>query len=179
MLKKNILLLLCSAYSLGAFAFDLEDYATTYRATKEAYLKAANELQQASAPFNSARDSYRVAASQFIKGLGNGKDALDKSMLTTKKRSCVFSADLNDRTKDKVVFETASYSPDGVQQPLIDEEITARTAYFDALKALEQAGKAKAASVKAYSRATNEYLHSLSTPMDLTLIKRTDILNKK
>lgn len=168
MLKKNILLL-CSIYSLGAFAFDLEDYATTYRATKDAYLKAANELQMASAPFNSARDSYRVAASQFIKELGNGKDALDKSMLTTKKRSCV----------ERVVFETASYSPDGVQQPLIDEEITARTAYFDALKALEQAGKAKAASVKAYSRATNEYLHSLSTPMDLTLIKRTEILNKK
>ena len=28
-----------------ALLFDLEDYATTYRATRDAYLKAANELK--------------------------------------------------------------------------------------------------------------------------------------
>ena len=30
-----------------ALLFDLEDYATTYRATRDAYLKAANELKLA------------------------------------------------------------------------------------------------------------------------------------
>jgi hypothetical protein len=31
--------------------FDLEDYATTYRATRDAYLKAANELKLATGPY--------------------------------------------------------------------------------------------------------------------------------
>ena len=30
--------------TMFALLFDLEDYATTYRATRDAYLKAANEL---------------------------------------------------------------------------------------------------------------------------------------
>ena len=33
--------------SMFALLFDLEDYATTYRATRDAYLKAANELKLA------------------------------------------------------------------------------------------------------------------------------------
>eukprot|EP00293_Proteomonas_sulcata_P016755 CAMPEP_0184296830 /NCGR_PEP_ID=MMETSP1049-20130417/7788_1 /TAXON_ID=77928 /ORGANISM="Proteomonas sulcata, Strain CCMP704" /LENGTH=39 /DNA_ID= /DNA_START= /DNA_END= /DNA_ORIENTATION= len=34
--------------------FDLEDYATTYRATRDAYLKAANELKLATGPYKAA-----------------------------------------------------------------------------------------------------------------------------
>jgi len=34
-----------------ALLFDLEDYATTYRATRDAYLKAANELKLATGPY--------------------------------------------------------------------------------------------------------------------------------
>jgi ferric iron reductase protein FhuF len=34
---------------------DLEDYATTYRATRDAYLKAANELKLATGPYKAAR----------------------------------------------------------------------------------------------------------------------------
>jgi hypothetical protein len=33
-----------------AFALDLEDYATTYRATRDAYLKAGNERKLAQGP---------------------------------------------------------------------------------------------------------------------------------
>ena len=33
--------------AMFALLFDLEDYATTYRATRDAYLKAANELKLA------------------------------------------------------------------------------------------------------------------------------------
>ena len=35
------------ASTMFALLFDLEDYATTYRATRDAYLKAANELKLA------------------------------------------------------------------------------------------------------------------------------------
>ena len=36
-----------SITKMFALLFDLEDYATTYRATRDAYLKAANELKLA------------------------------------------------------------------------------------------------------------------------------------
>ena len=44
-------------------AFDLEDYATTYRANRDAYLKAANELKLATGPYKAARDA-RIAKEQ-------------------------------------------------------------------------------------------------------------------
>lgn len=48
------------ALTLGsvAHAFDLEDYATTYRATRDAYLKAANEEKLATGPFFAAANSW-------------------------------------------------------------------------------------------------------------------------
>lgn len=53
MLKVIALLLISSS----AFAFDLEDYATNYRAARDAYLKAANELKLATGPFQAAREA--------------------------------------------------------------------------------------------------------------------------
>merc|ERR1711898_69458 len=56
-----------NAYYMGAPArstemfqilFDLEDYAGTYRETRDAYLKAANELKLATGPYKAARDAY-------------------------------------------------------------------------------------------------------------------------
>ena len=41
-----------------ALVFDLEDFATIYRATRDAYLKAANELKLATIPYKAARDAY-------------------------------------------------------------------------------------------------------------------------
>ena len=43
--------------SVFALLFDLEDYATTYRATRDA-LKAANELKLATGPYKAVRDAY-------------------------------------------------------------------------------------------------------------------------
>ena len=181
MLKKNVFGL-CLIYSLSSFAFDLAEYATTYRATRDAYLKAANEVQHAAGPFKSARDSYRQVATEYIQSLGNGKEELDQSLLSKKTRVCVFSTNLDDRSFDKVKFEHPSV-PDVLQdvneQEIIDQEQNARKEYYDALRELEEAGRAKAGAVQAYKKATNEYLHSLLTPMDMTLIKRTEILNKK
>ena len=49
--------------------FDLEDYAGTYRATRDAYLKAANELKLATGPYKAARDAYVAATATYTKGL--------------------------------------------------------------------------------------------------------------
>ena len=57
MLKKNVFVL-GFFYSLISFAFDLEDYAGTYRATRDAYLKAANEEKLATGPFLAAANSW-------------------------------------------------------------------------------------------------------------------------
>jgi hypothetical protein len=47
----------------------LEDYATTYRATRDAYLKAANELKLATGPYKAARDAYVAATATYTKSL--------------------------------------------------------------------------------------------------------------
>lgn len=52
-----------------ANAFDLEDYATTYRATRDGYLKAANELKLATGPYKAARDAYVAATATYTKSL--------------------------------------------------------------------------------------------------------------
>ena len=52
-----------------AGAFNLEDYATTYRATRDAYLKAANELKLATGPYKASRDAYVAATATYTKSL--------------------------------------------------------------------------------------------------------------
>ena len=42
-----------------ALLFDLEGYATTYRATRDAYLTVANELKLATGPYKAARGCHR------------------------------------------------------------------------------------------------------------------------
>ena len=44
-------------------------YATTYRATRDAYLKAANELKLATGPYKAARDAYVAATATYTKSL--------------------------------------------------------------------------------------------------------------
>ena len=64
--SKRFLLLLLQMFAL---LFDLEDYATTYRATRDAYLKAANELKLATGPYKAARDAYVAATATYTKSL--------------------------------------------------------------------------------------------------------------
>jgi len=52
-----------------ALLFDLEDYATTYRATRDAYLKAANKLKLAISPYKAARDAYVAATATYTKSI--------------------------------------------------------------------------------------------------------------
>jgi len=55
--------------TMFALLFDLEDYATTYRATRDAYLKAANELKLATGPYKASRDAYVAATATYTKSL--------------------------------------------------------------------------------------------------------------
>jgi len=52
-----------------ALLFDLEDYAGTYRETRNAYLKAANQLKLATGPYKAARDAYVAATATYTKSL--------------------------------------------------------------------------------------------------------------
>jgi hypothetical protein len=63
------LLTLVAPGAVFALLFDLEDYATTYRATRDAYLKAANELKLATGPYKAARDAYVAATATYTKSL--------------------------------------------------------------------------------------------------------------
>jgi hypothetical protein len=53
-----LFLLLLLSVKMFQLMFDLGEYATTYRATRDAYLKAANELKLATGPYKAARDAY-------------------------------------------------------------------------------------------------------------------------
>jgi hypothetical protein len=55
--------------TMFALLIDLEDYATTYRATRDACLKAANELKLATGPYKAARDAYVAATATYTKSL--------------------------------------------------------------------------------------------------------------
>jgi hypothetical protein len=68
-------LILALSMSISAHAFDLEDYATTYRATRDSYLKAANELKLATGPYKSARDSYVQATGSYVDSLKTRHEA--------------------------------------------------------------------------------------------------------
>ena len=45
--------------------FHLKDYAGAYRETRDAYLKATNELKLATAPHKTARDAYVAAIATY------------------------------------------------------------------------------------------------------------------
>ena len=68
-----------------ATAFDLEDYATTYRATRDAYLKAANELKLATGPYKAARDAYVAATATYTKSLYERRRLGDVQMKSSEK----------------------------------------------------------------------------------------------
>lgn len=50
-------------------SFDLESYASTYRATREQYLEAANALKLATGPYKAARDAYVTATATYTQSL--------------------------------------------------------------------------------------------------------------
>ena len=49
--------------------FDLEAYHAVYKETRDAYLKAANELKLATGPYKAARDAYVAGTATYTKSL--------------------------------------------------------------------------------------------------------------
>ena len=71
-----------------AQAFDLADYATTYRATRDAYLKALNELKLATSPYKAAQKSFYNAQKTYVSGLNEGGPAVVKAKVTVTNNKC-------------------------------------------------------------------------------------------
>jgi hypothetical protein len=67
MLRNKILILAIFAtlVNQSVHAFDIEDYATTERATIDALIKAQNEFILAAAPHKSALEAYRGAVLEY------------------------------------------------------------------------------------------------------------------
>ena len=83
-MKSLAVLILFTTASFSAYSFDLEDYAGTFRATRDAYLKAANELELAIPVVENRKqlleDScYTISGADFanLKGLRSGSCAAD------------------------------------------------------------------------------------------------------
>ena len=71
-----------------AQAFDLEDYTTTYRATRHAYHKAANGIFLATRPYKAAQKSYYNAVKTYVSGLNEGSPAVVKAKVTVTNNKC-------------------------------------------------------------------------------------------
>jgi len=63
-------------------AFDLEDYATTFRGTRDAYLKAANERSLAEGPFSSAFNAWYGV--EMVEQLSRGDGAAVERLMLMK-----------------------------------------------------------------------------------------------
>ena len=48
---------------------NLDEYATTYRVTRDAYLHCARELKEATGPYKATRDAYVAATATYTKSL--------------------------------------------------------------------------------------------------------------
>lgn len=92
MISLKNLNIICAIFILtlsqAALAFDLEDYATTYRATRDAYLKAGNERKLAHGPWSSAAKAWIDVemSEQLSKGNTEAVELLMK--LKKKMESC-------------------------------------------------------------------------------------------
>lgn len=74
---KKIALLALTLASTTAYSFDLEDYTTTYRATRDAYTKAYNEKRLAESAIITIMTSYKGVIPMPLAGvMKNGLDTL-------------------------------------------------------------------------------------------------------
>ncbi len=91
MLTKSKWLYLFGALSMSisAHAFDLEDYATTYRATRDAYLKAANETKLATGPYKAAKNAYISASLNYAQANGDNDEVARLLGIQSKNNACV------------------------------------------------------------------------------------------
>ena len=96
-LNIKILVVISLALSIPALANDpgefattvLEEYATTYRATRDAYLKSLNELKLATGPYKAAQDSYVAANIKYNASLGSPDEIRIATEKAKNKQKCL------------------------------------------------------------------------------------------
>jgi hypothetical protein len=64
-MKTHLIILLFTGFTTSSFAFDLEDYATTYRATRDAHMKAQSEWTDANNSMNQLKNYLKANCLQI------------------------------------------------------------------------------------------------------------------
>ena len=172
---KHFLKFALLAFVYTASAFDLEDYATTYRATRDAYLKAANELKLATGPYKAARDAYVAATATYTKSLyerrrlgeADGVDAKHLKILQSAYWNAASSESAGQTAESIVKFMGSFNNQPSKGRKLFDLEDYASTyratrdAYLKAANELKLATGPYKAARDAYVAATATYTKSL------------------
>ena len=131
----KLMILVLAMYSVPSYAFDLEDYATTYRATRDAYVKAYNDLliaQQALTPVAKQYSAFQAPMFSFAhtstktdscEGLKAAKDARSNKNILSELQGL-----LND---PEIISMT---STNGGRQTALDNYLNSVASYFSRLK---------------------------------------------
>jgi hypothetical protein len=88
-IKFKFLCLMLLVLSAPVIAFDLEDYATTYRSTRDAYVKSVNELKLATGPYQAAQEAYIAANIKYNASLGSPDDIRIAKERIQVKKNCL------------------------------------------------------------------------------------------
>ena len=184
-----------------ALAFDLEDYATTYRATREAYLKAANELKLATGPYKSAQKSYNEAVQTYVSTLNDGSPAVVKAKKAKASMACgiVYSGAADCITgQEQFKFDTAGdgnyvndsrltpadigrcvpNDPSYVRPDYVVTETATREAYLKAANEVIAVAYELKAAEDAYKKASQTYLKSTEIH-DRYILQKNKVLQQK
>jgi hypothetical protein len=166
-MKSLAVLILFTTASFSAYSFDLEDYATTYRATRDAYIKAANELELAIPVVENRKqlleDScYTISGADFanLKGLRSGSCAADGKSAYSSGGVYRSGVSLGDQLGDLI-----NMTPSFVKMPSItdliqwsDEHASANTVNNDLWKKDPGSAGIKITRVKSCSQK-NKYIN--------------------
>jgi hypothetical protein len=87
--RTKLFILIALTIAIGAHAFDIEDYATTYRATRDAYLKSANELKLATGPYVAARKAYVEASLKYLESLESPESIKTTTEAAKARKTCL------------------------------------------------------------------------------------------
>ena len=185
-----------------ALAFDLEDYATTYRATRDAYLKAANELKLATGPYKAAQKSYNEAVQTYVSTLNDGSPAVVKAKKAKASMACgiVYSGAAECISgQEQFKFNTdgdENYVIDEPQKPgdvgkcvpndpdpekktdYIETERQTREAYLKAANEVIAVAYELKAAEDAYKKASQTYLKSTEIH-DRYILQKNKVLQQK
>jgi hypothetical protein len=184
-----------------ALAFDLEDYALTYRATRDAYLKAANELKLATGPYKSAQKSYNEAVQTYVSTLNDGSPAVVKAKKAKASMACgiVYSGAADCITgQEQFKFDTegdGNYvndsrltpadiggcvpnDPSYVRPDYVVVEKATREAYLKAANEVIAVAYELKAAEDAYKKASQTYLKSTEIH-DRYILQKNKVLQQK